>query len=145
MVLWDGACHVHEEFTVEGILELKRLNPQAKVVVHPECKAAVVDTADYVGSTAGILDYCGKSEAEEFIVVTEAGILAQMRSKYPNKRFIAAPTADASCSCNECKYMKMVTLESIIACLENDSPEIVMDEETRRSAERSILNMISIK
>jgi quinolinate synthase len=145
MVLWDGACHVHEEFTVEGILELKRLHPQAKVVVHPECKAAVVDTADYVGSTAGILDYCGKSEAEEFIVVTEAGILAQMRSKYPNKRFIAAPTADASCSCNECKYMKMVTLESIIACLENDSPEIVMDEETRRSAERSILNMISIK
>ena len=145
MVLWDGACHVHEEFTVEGILELKRLHPQAKVVVHPECKAAVVDTADYVGSTAGILDYCGKSEVEEFIVVTEAGILAQMRSKYPNKRFIAAPTADASCSCNECKYMKMVTLESIIACLENDSPEIVMDEETRRSAERSILNMISIK
>ena len=145
MVLWDGACHVHEEFTVEGILELKRLHPQAKVVVHPECKAAVVDTADYVGSTAGILDYCGKSEAEEFIVVTEAGILAQMRSKYPNKRFIAAPTADASCSCNECKYMKMVTLESIIACLENGSPEIVMDEETRRSAERSILNMISIK
>ena len=145
MVLWDGACHVHEEFTVEGILELKRLHPQAKVVVHPECKAAVVDTADYVGSTAGILDYCGKSEAEEFIVVTEAGILAQMRSKYPNKRFIAAPTADASCSCNECKYMKMVTLESIIACLENDSPEIVMDEQTRRSAERSILNMISIK
>ena len=145
MVLWDGACHVHEEFTVEGILELKRLHPQAKVVVHPECKAAVVDTADYVGSTAGILDYCGKSEAEEFIVVTEAGILAEMRSKYPNKRFIAAPTADASCSCNECKYMKMVTLESIIACLENDSPEIVMDEETRRSAERSILNMISIK
>ena len=145
MVLWDGACHVHEEFTVEGILELKRLHPQAKVVVHPECKAAVVDTADYVGSTAGILDYCGKSEAEEFIVVTEAGILAQMRSKYPNKRFIAAPTADASCSCNECKYMKMVTLESIIACLENDSPEIVMEEETRRSAERSILNMISIK
>ena len=145
MVLWDGACHVHEEFTVEGILELKRLHPQAKVVVHPECKAAVVDTADYVGSTAGILDYCGKSEAEEFIVVTEAGILAQMRSKYPNKSFIAAPTADASCSCNECKYMKMVTLESIIACLENDSPEIVMDEETRRSAERSILNMISIK
>ena len=145
MVLWDGACHVHEEFTVEGILELKRLHPQAKVVVHPECKAAVVDTADYVGSTAGILDYCGKSEAEEFIVVTEAGILAQMCSKYPNKRFIAAPTADASCSCNECKYMKMVTLESIIACLENDSPEIVMDEQTRRSAERSILNMISIK
>ena len=145
MVLWDGACHVHEEFTVEGILELKRLHPQAKVVVHPECKAVVVDTADYVGSTAGILDYCGKSEAEEFIVVTEAGILAQMRSKYPNKRFIAAPTADASCSCNECKYMKMVTLESIIACLENDSPEIVMDEQTRRSAERSILNMISIK
>jgi quinolinate synthase len=145
MVLWNGACHVHEEFSLEKILELKKQYPEAKVVVHPECKATVAAVADYVGSTAGILDYCGKSEAEEFIVVTEAGILAQMRSKYPNKRFIAAPTADASCSCNECKYMKMVTLESIIACLENDSPEIVMDEETRRSAERSILNMISIK
>ena len=126
-------------------MALKEQYPEAKVVVHPECKATVADTADYVGSTAGILDYCGKSEAQQFIVVTEAGILAEMRRKYPDKEFIPAPAIDSTCGCNECKYMKMVSLESIIACLENESPEITMDEATRSSAERSILNMISIK
>ena len=145
MVLWDGACHVHEEFSLEKILELKAQHPDAKVVVHPECKATVAAVADYVGSTAGILEYCGKVDATEFIVVTEAGILAEMRRKYPEKSFIPAPPIDSTCGCNECRYMKMVSLESIIACLENESPEIIMDEETRKSAERSILNMIAIK
>ena len=145
MVLWNGACHVHEEFSLEKILELKAQHPEAKIVVHPECKATVAAVADYVGSTAGILDYCGKVDATEFIVVTEAGILAEMGRKYPEKRFIPAPPIDSTCGCNECRYMKMVSLESIIACLENESPEIVMDEDTRKSAERSILNMIAIK
>ncbi|MBR5886463.1 MAG: quinolinate synthase NadA [Alistipes sp.] len=145
MVLWDGACHVHEEFSLEKILELKAQHPDAKVVVHPECKATVAAVADYVGSTAGILEYCGKVDATEFIVVTEAGILAEMRRKYPEKSFIPAPPIDSTCGCNECCYMKMVSLESIIACLENESPEIIMDEQTRKSAERSILNMIAIK
>ena len=145
MVLWNGACHVHEEFSLEKILELKKQYPEAKVVVHPECKATVAAVADYVGSTAGILDYCGKVEATEFIVVTEAGILAEMRRKYPEKNFIPAPPIDSTCGCNECRYMKMVTLESIVACLENESPEIEMDEVTRKAAERSILNMIAIK
>ena len=145
MVLWNGACHVHEEFSLEKILELKAQHPDAKVVVHPECKATVAAVADYVGSTAGILEYCGKVDATEFIVVTEAGILAEMRRKYPEKRFIPAPPIDSTCGCNECRYMKMVSLESIIACLENESPEIIMDEQTRKSAERSILNMIAIK
>ena len=145
MVLWDGACHVHEEFSLEKILELKAQHPDAKVVVHPECKATVAAVADYVGSTAGILEYCGKVDATEFIVVTEAGILAEMRRKYPEKSFIPAPPIDSTCGCNECRYMKMVSLESIIACLENESPEIIMDEDTRKSAERSILNMIAIK
>lgn len=145
MVLWDGACHVHEEFSLDKILELKAQHPDAKVVVHPECKATVAAVADYVGSTAGILEYCGKVDATEFIVVTEAGILAEMRRKYPEKSFIPAPPIDSTCGCNECRYMKMVSLESIIACLENESPEIIMDEETRKSAERSILNMIAIK
>ena len=89
--------------------------------------------------------YCGKSEAQQFIVVTEAGILAEMRSKFPNKEFIPAPPIDSTCGCNECKYMKMVSLESIIACLENESPEITMDEQTRKAAERSIINMINIR
>lgn len=145
MVLWDGACSVHEEFSLEKILKLKEEYPAAKVVVHPECHDSVVRVADYVGSTAGILEYCGQSEAEEFIVVTEAGILAEMRKRYPEKTFIPAPPVDSTCACNECHYMKMVTLENILSCLENESPEVVLDEDVRRAAERSIQNMVAIK
>ena len=145
MVIWDGACTVHEEFSLEKILELKAAHPAAKVVVHPECKAYIIEVADYVGSTAGILDYCGESEADEFIVVTESGILAEMRKRYPAKTFIPAPPMDSTCGCNECRYMKMVTLENILSCLENESPAVEIDEEVRKSAERSIINMVSIK
>ena len=145
MVLWDGACHVHEEFSLEKLLELKRSHPGAKVVAHPECRAYIVEVADYVGSTAGILDYCGQSDAQEFIVVTEAGILCEMRRRYPGKNFIPAPPDDETCACNNCRYMKMVTLENICSCLEQEAPEIVLDEEVRRAAERSILNMIAIR
>ena len=145
MVLWDGACHVHEEFSLERLLELRRQHPAAKVVVHPECRDYIVAVADYVGSTAGILAYCGSSEASEFIVVTEAGILSEMRRRYPDKLFIPAPPDDETCGCNNCKYMKMVTLENIAAALENLAPEIVLDEATRLAAERSIRNMIAIR
>jgi quinolinate synthase len=145
MVLWDGACTVHEEFSLEKILKLKEEHPAAKIVVHPECKAYIVKVADYVGSTAGILEYCGQSDADEFIVVTEAGILAEMSKRYPEKRFIPAPPEDSTCACNECRYMKMVTLENILACLENESPEVKLDEDVRRAAERSIQNMVAIK
>ena len=145
MVLWDGACTVHEEFSLEKILKLKEEHPAAKIVVHPECKAYIVKVADYVGSTAGILEYCGQSDADEFIVVTEAGILAEMRKRYPEKRFIPAPPEDSTCACNECRYMKMVTLENILACLENESPEVHLDEDVRKAAERSIQNMVAIK
>ena len=110
----------------------------------PKCDY-IIAVADYVGSTAGILDYCGRSEAREFIVVTEAGILSEMRRRYPDKEFIPAPPDDEACGCNNCKYMKMVTLENIAAALENLAPEIVLDEETRRAAERSIRNMIAIR
>lgn len=145
MVLWDGACHVHEEFSLERLLELRRQHPAAKVVVHPECRDYIVAVADYVGSTAGILAYCGSSEAREFIVVTEAGILSEMRRRYPDKLFIPAPPDDETCGCNNCRYMKMVTLENIAAALENLAPEIVLDEATRLAAERSIRNMIAIR
>ena len=145
MVLWDGACTVHEEFSLEKIIKLKEEHPAAKIVVHPECKAYIVKVADYVGSTAGILEYCGQCDADEFIVVTEAGILAEMRKRYPEKRFIPAPPEDSTCACNECRYMKMVTLENILACLENESPEVKLDEDVRRAAERSIQNMVAIK
>jgi len=145
MVLWDGACHVHEEFSLEKILELKRRNPGSEIVVHPECKAYIVAAADFVGSTAAILDYCGRSSAAAFIVVTESGILAEMRKRFPEKRFIPAPPTASDCGCNECRYMKMVTLEKIAACLENEGPEIVLDEEIRKAAERSIRRMIAVK
>lgn len=145
MVIWDGACTVHEEFSLEKILELKQQHPAAKIVVHPECKAYIAEVADYVGSTAGILTYCGEVEATEFIVVTEAGILAEMRKQYPDKAFIPAPPMDSTCGCNECRYMKMVTLENIASCLEAESPEVILDEQTRKAAERSIINMVNIK
>lgn len=145
MVIWDGACHVHEEFSLEKLLQLKREHPAARVVAHPECRAYIVETADFVGSTAAILDYCGRTEAGEFIVVTEAGILAEMRKRYPAKRFIPAPPDDETCGCNNCRYMKMVTLENICSTLERMEPEIVLDEEVRRAAERSIRNMIAVK
>lgn len=145
MVIWDGACLVHEEFSLEGILRLKTQHPEAKVVVHPECKAELVEIADYVGSTAGILDYCKESDAEEFIVVTESGILVEMEKRLPAKRFIPAPTIGSEGGCNECHYMKMVTLENILSCLENEYPEVTIDESTRKAAEQSILNMVAIK
>ena len=145
MVVWDGACHVHEEFSLEKILELKRQHPAAHIVVHPECREYIVEVADFVGSTAAILDYCGREDVDEFIVVTESGILAEMRKRYPGKSFIPAPPTDSTCGCNDCRYMTMVTLENIAAALESMSPEIEIDEQVRKAAERSILNMIKIK
>lgn len=143
MVLWDGACLVHEEFSLEKILRLKEQYPDAKVVVHPECRHEIVEVADYAGSTAGILEFCGKCPSREFIVVTEAGILAEMEKRYPDKHFIPAPPKGSD-GCNECRDMKLITLESILHCLESESPEVVMDEQVRHAAERSILNMVSI-
>ena len=130
---------------LEGILRLKTQHPEAKVVVHPECKAELVEIADYIGSTAGILDYCKESNAEEFVVVTESGILVEMEKRLPAKKFIPAPTIGSEGGCNECHYMKMVTLENILTCLENESPEVTIDEPTRKAAEKSILNMVAIK
>ena len=143
MIMWNGACHVHEKFSKERIIELKNAHPEALVVVHPECRGEVAELADYCGSTAGILDYCGKSECNTFIVVTEPGILAEMEKKYPSKTFIPAPSVEGK-SCNECEYMKMITLDSIIACLENESPTIELDEETRQKASKSIEAMVKI-
>ena len=144
MVIWDGACDVHEKFSLEKILKVKEQHPQAKVVVHPECPDALVNIADYVGSTAGILDFCGADEATEFIVVTESGIIVEMEKRFPEKKFIPAPAVHEA-SCNECHYMKMVTLENILSCLENESPEVNLDEDIRQAAERAIENMIAIR
>ncbi|MDE5851771.1 MAG: quinolinate synthase NadA, partial [Alistipes sp.] len=145
MVIWDGACHVHEEFSLEKLLALQRQYPDALTVAHPECRAYIIEVADFVGSTAAILDFCGRSDAQQFIVVTESGILSEMRKRFPDKTFIPAPPDDESCGCNDCRYMKMVTLENICAALETESPVVEIDEETRRRAERSIRNMIAIR
>ena len=143
MVIWNGACTVHENFSYNRLVELKAKYPAAKVVAHPECPAKLLSEADYIGSTAGILTYCGNDDAQEYIVVTEPGILVEMKKRYPSKTFIPALTEQSSC--NECKFMKMVNLENILSCLENESPEVVLDEEVRQAAERAILNMVAIK
>ncbi len=145
MVLWDGACHVHEEFSLEGILKLKKEYPQAKVVAHPECRAYILNVADFVGSTAAIIEYCIKESTQQFIVVTESGILTELKRLCPVKEFIPAPPLDSTCGCNDCSYMKMVTLDNIISTLENMSPQIEMDESVRSAAERAILNMIKVR
>lgn len=144
MVLWDGACHVHERFSLERVLELKREWPDAKIVVHPECKAPLRMVADYVGSTAGILDFCRRDSAQRFIVVTESGILHKMQIECPDKVFIPAPSTDSTCGCNDCAYMKMVTLEKMLTALEAEKPEVIVDEEVRQMAERSIRAMLDM-
>ena len=144
MVIWNGACNVHEEFSLEKLLQVKAQHPGAKTVVHPECPAAMIEEADYVGSTAGILEYCGKSEATEFIVVTEAGIITEMQKRFPEKTFIPAPAVHEA-KCNECHYMKMVNLENILKCMEEETPEIILDEETRQAAEKAIKNMVAVR
>ena len=144
IVIWDGACDVHEKFSLDKILALKAEHPDAEIVVHPECPAAIVETADYTGSTAGILEYCGQSPANEFIVVTESGILVEMIKRFPDKKFIPAPSVQDA-TCNECRYMKMVTLENILTCLENEAPEVILNEEVRQAAERAIENMVAVR
>ena len=145
MVIWDGACHVHEDFSLEKLEAMKAKHPDAKVVAHPECKAELIEKADFVGSTSAILNYCGTNPAEEFLVVTESGIISEMVRLYPDKRFIPALPGGSNCCCNECKYMKMITLENICECLEKMAPAVEIEEDMRRKAERSILNMIAIK
>lgn len=144
MVVWDGACGVHEEFSLEKILELKRRYPAAKVLAHPECKKAVLLAADYIGSTAALLRYARTDPADTFIVVTEAGILYQMRRENPDKTFIPAPPLDSTCGCNNCVFMKMVTLGKIYRALRDETPEVVIDEPTRLKAEGSIRRMLEI-
>ena len=113
MVLWDGACHVHEKFSLEKILELKREHPGAELLVHPECRRQLVMIADKVGSTAALLDHARKSQAREFIVATESGIIHQMQKDCPEKTFIPAPPTDSTCGCNDCNYMKLNTVEKL--------------------------------
>lgn len=144
MVLWNGACHVHEQFSLEKIKELKKEHPEALVLVHPECKKPLQLIADKIGSTAVLLDFAGKSDAKEFIVATESGILHEMQKKYPDKLFIPAPPNDSSCACNECSYMKLNTLQKVRDALANMSPAIEVDAAVAERARKPIERMLEI-
>lgn len=143
MLLWDGACHVHERFSVEKLVALMHEHPGAKVLVHPECRGAVVKLADRVGSTAALLRYAVESEADTFLVVTESGILHEMRRRAPGKRFIPVPPEDG-CACNECGYMRLVTLEKLYNTLRYEWPEVHVPDEVAREAVKPIRRMLDI-
>lgn len=143
MVLWNGACMVHEIFSLEKIMKLKVRHPKAKLIAHPECEEPILRQADYIGSTTGLLKYTQKDEAMEYIVATETGILHQMQKESPNKTFIPAPP-DNSCACNDCPHMKLNTLEKLYLCMEYETPEITMNEQLRLAAKKPIDRMLEI-
>lgn len=144
MKLWNGACHVHEQFSLAKIVELKKQYPNAKLLVHPECKNSIVVLADKVGSTAALLNYAIESDAEEFIVATESGILHEMKKKCSNKTFIPAPPEDGSCACNDCNFMKLNTLEKLYNCLKYEQPVIEVDSVVAEKARIPIQRMLDI-
>jgi quinolinate synthase len=143
MLLWNGACMVHEIFSLEKITRLKIRHPKAKVIAHPECEAPVLAIADYIGSTTGLLKFAQRDDAEEYIVVTETGILHQMQKNNPGKTFIPAPPNN-SCACNDCPHMKLNTLEKLYLCMKYELPEITMEEELRIAAKKPIDRMLEI-
>ena len=144
MLLWDGACHVHEKFSVEKILELKKQYPDAAILVHPECKGAVAKLADKVASTAGLLKFAMASDKKDFIVATESGILYEMRKNCPDKNFIPAPPEDSTCACNECNFMRLNTLEKLYNTLKYEWPEVQVDAAVAEKAIRPIRRMLEI-
>ena len=144
MLLWQGVCHVHEQFSLERILEIKKQYPDALILAHPECPKYLLEVADHVGSTSSILKYATTSDNKRFIVATEAGILHQMQKENPDKVFIPAPPEDSTCACNECFYMKMNTLNKLYLCLKNERPEIKVDESIRIKAVKPIEKMLEI-
>ncbi|MDE6006904.1 MAG: quinolinate synthase NadA [Muribaculaceae bacterium] len=144
MLLWPGACHVHDRFSVEKILELKKEHPGAKILVHPECRRPLQIIADKVGSTAALLDFARKDDALEYIVVTESGILFEMQKNCKDKKFIPAPAMDSECQCNQCEYMKLNTLHKVAAALRDESPEIIVDKEIAAKALRPIERMLQL-
>lgn len=144
IMLWNGACHVHEKFSVEKILQLKNEHPGAKVLSHPECRKPVLLASDFVGSTAAIIDFVGSDGGREYIIATESGILFELQERYPDVVFLPVPPEDGACGCNNCEYMKLVTLENIYDTLLNETPEVTLDEDVRAKAEKSIRAMLDM-
>jgi quinolinate synthase len=143
MVLWNGACMVHEIFSLEKITKLKFRHPEAKFIAHPECEEAVLQMADFIGSTTQLLDYTKRNKAISFIVATETGILHQMIKNAPEKTFIPAPPNN-SCACNDCPHMKLNTLEKLYLCMKYELPELLMDETLRLAAKKPIDRMLAL-
>ena len=144
MLLWDGACHVHEKFSLEKILDLKKQHPEAKILAHPECKKVILTVADQVGSTANLLNFAISDAAQTFIVATESGILHEMQKKCPQKTFIPAPPMDSTCACNECSFMRLNTLNKLYNTLKYELPEIEVDEAIRERAKLPIDRMLDL-
>ena len=144
MLLWDGACHVHEQFSVEKLVKLKAEHPDSLILAHPECKKTVLLMADFIGSTQALLNFATSSEKKSFLVATESGILHEMQKQNPDKEFIPVPPNDSTCACNECNFMRLNTLEKLYNCLLNESPEILIDEEIREKAVKPILRMLEM-
>jgi len=144
MLLWDGACHVHEQFSVEKLVKLKSEHPGALILAHPECKKTVLLMADFIGSTQALLNYATDSENTSFLVATESGIIHEMQKRNPDKEFIPVPPNDSTCACNECNFMRLNTLEKLYNCLLNETPEILIDEELRIKAVKPILRMLEM-
>lgn len=144
MLLWNGACHVHERFSVEKLVELKKEHPGAKVLVHPECKGPVVKLADVVGSTAALLKYAVASDNDTFLVVTESGILHEMQKQAPEKRFIPVPPDDSTCNCNECNFMRLITLQKVYNSLRYEWPTVYVSEDVAEAAIKPIQRMLDI-
>ena len=144
MKLWDGACHVHEEFSLEKILDLKKQYPDALILAHPECKKVILMLADKIGSTAALLKYATESSAKKFIVATESGILHEMKKSNPDKTFIPAPPNDSTCACNECNFMRLNTMKKLYLTLKNELPEIKVDKDIADRAVLPIKKMLDI-
>jgi quinolinate synthase len=143
MVLWEGSCEVHDVIKTEAIINMKITHPDAKLIAHPECKAVILQMADFIGSTTALLNYTQKDPAKAFIVATETGILHQMQKSSPDKKFYIVPT-DETCSCNDCPYMKLNTLPKLLNCLKNESPEIQLSEKLMDEARKPILRMLEL-
>ncbi|MCA6501040.1 MAG: quinolinate synthase NadA [Pseudanabaena sp.] len=143
MLLWDGACIVHEIFSERKLVQLKLSHPEADIIAHPECEANVLQHADFIGSTTGLLKYVQNSDRQEFIVVTESGVIHQMQKASPTKKFIPAPP-NSNCACNECPYMRLNTLEKVYLAMKNRSPEIILDESIRQAALKPMLRMLEM-
>jgi len=144
IVIWNGSCHVHEEFSLEAILRIKEEHSDAKIIVHPECELPVRMVADFIGSTSALLNFTKRDKSNSYIVATEPGIIHQMKRENPLKSFFPAPPKDSTCGCSECNFMKLITMEKIYQCLNTESPEISIDKDVIEMAKRPIIRMLEI-